>query len=205
MLQTDLFALPEPGGEAFALGSEAGFDRIQLDDASWVDVARGWLRGADDICEALAHQVRWRQRRRRMYERVVDEPRLTRWYGAGSMLPHPALAAFREAMASRYQVPFGPLGLNFYRDGRDSVAAHQDRELRSLDDTVVAIVTFGARRPFLLHPLGGGRSIDVRPGSGDLMVMGGACQLRWEHGVPKVSAAGPRISASIRWAPAPHA
>ena len=205
-LQTDLFSLAEPGGPAFSLGgANAGFERIDLDGLSWVDVSRGWLRGADDICETLANQVAWHQRRRRMYERVVDEPRLTRWYGKSAPLPHPALDAFRDAMAARYRVPFGPLGLNFYRDGRDSVAPHQDRELRHLHDTVVAIVTFGARRPFLLRPLGGGRAVDVRPGSGDVLVMGGACQLRWEHGVPKVATAGPRISASIRWASAPGA
>ena len=96
------------------------------------------------------------------------------------------------------------MGLNYYRDGADSVAFHADQELRHLDDTLVAIVTLGAARPFLLRPQGGGRSIDLHPGSGDLLVMGGACQAKWEHGVPKVAAgAGPRISASIRWARRP--
>ena len=93
------------------------------------------------------------------------------------------------------------MGLNYYRDGRDSVAPHADRELRDLDDTLVAILTLGAARPFLLRPQGGGPAIDLHPASGDLLVMGGACQATWEHAVPKVAAgAGPRISASIRWA-----
>jgi alkylated DNA repair dioxygenase AlkB len=156
--------------------------------------------GADDVLGQLASDVGWRQRRRRMYDRTVDEPRLTRWYPAGEPLPHPALDAFRRAVSERYRVEFGPLGLNYYRDGADSVAWHADRELRHLDDTLVAIVTFGAARPFLLRPATGGRSWDVRPGSGDLLVMGGACQRSWHHAVPKVTASGPRISASIRWA-----
>jgi alkylated DNA repair dioxygenase AlkB len=80
------------------------------------------------------------------------------------------------------------------------VAYHRDRELRRLDDTLIAIVTLGAARPFLIRPLGGGRSRDLRPGSGDLLVMGGRCQVAWEHGVPKVAHAGPRISATLRWA-----
>jgi alkylated DNA repair dioxygenase AlkB len=202
-LQADLFTHLAAGDGDFDVAGDIAFERIALDAGCWVDVARGWLRGADGICEALAHQVRWCQRRRPMYDRVVDEPRLTHWYPEGATLPHPALVVFRTAMAERYQVAFGPLGLNYYRDGRDSVAPHRDRELRSLDETIVAIVTLGARRPFPLHPVGGGRSIDIRPGSGDVLVMGGACQLRWEHGVPKVAAAGPRISASIRWAPRP--
>src|SRR5262249_33079312 len=93
--------------------------------------------------------------------------------------------------------------LNYYRDGRDSVAWHADRELRVLDDTLIAIVTLGVRRPFLLRPKGGGRSVDVAPGSGDLLVMGGAAQRDWEHAVPKTARSGPRVSVSFRWPPAP--
>ena len=95
--------------------------------------------------------------------------------------------------------PFGGPGLNHYRDGNDSVAFHRDRELRQLTDTMVAVLTLGARRPFLVRPHGGGRSIDLSPASGDLLVMGGRCQLDWEHGVPKVAAAGARVSVSWRW------
>ncbi len=179
---------------------EATFERTDLGGGAWVEVARDWLRGSDGLLEQLADQVEWRQRRRRMYDRVVDEPRLTRWYQAGVELPDPALVEFRTTMARRYRVRFAAMGLNFYRDGRDSVAFHADRELRHLDDTLVAILTVGTPRPFLLRPYGGGRSIDLRPGAGDLLVMGGACQARWEHAVPKVtSGVGPRISASIRW------
>ena len=136
-----------------------------------------------------------------MYDRMVDEPRLSRWYRATDPLPDEALAWFRVAVGRHYRVRFGAVGLNYYRDGRDSVASHADRELRRLEDTLVAIVTLGAARPFLLRPQGGGGAIDLRPGSGDLLVMGGTCQATWEHAVPKVTAgAGPRISASIRWA-----
>jgi alkylated DNA repair dioxygenase AlkB len=193
-LQADLFS---------ALDAPAVFERADLDSSSWVEVARGWLPGADELCWALADGVSWTQRRRRMYDRVVDEPRLTRWYGDGRPLPHPQLYAFRRAMSERYGVTFRALGLNYYRDGRDSVAFHRDRELRYLEDTLVAILTLGARRPFLIHPLGGGRSLDLAPASGDVLVMRGACQLRWEHGVPKVAASGPRISASVRWTASP--
>ena len=179
---------------------EATFERTDLGGGAWVEVARDWLRGSDGLLEQLARQVEWRQRRRRMYDRVVDEPRLTRWYQAGVELPDPALVEFRTTMARHHRVRFAAMGLNYYRDGRDSVAFHADRELRHLDDTLVAILTVGAPRPFLLRPHGGGRSVDLRPGPGDVLVMGGACQAHWEHAVPKVaSGVGPRISASIRW------
>ena len=69
----------------------------------------------------------------------------------------------RAALEARYRVQLGAVGLNYYRDGRDSVAFHRDRELRELDDTLIAIVTLGARRPFLVRPLGGGTSRDLAP------------------------------------------
>lgn len=190
---------------------QATWERIELGAGAWVDIVRGWLGGADQLCERLIERVDWVHHRRWMYDRVVDEPRLTRWYSKGETLPDPVLDAFRKAMTHRYlpstgtYLPetgtgFGPMGLNFYRDGSDSVAWHADRELRYLDDTLIAILTVGAARPFLLRPTGGGHSIDLRPASGDVLVMGGTSQLFWQHAVPKTAACrGPRISASVRW------
>ena len=194
-LQLGLFGVGAAG-----VDHEAVAERTRLDGSAWVEVRRGWLLGSDTLCDELVRAVPWGQRRRRMYERVVDEPRLTRWYGPGEELPHPGLEMAGKELERLYQVPLAGPGLNYYRDGRDSVAFHADRELRHLSDTIVAIVTLGATRPFLVRPLGGGRSRDFRPGSGDLLVMGGACQALFEHAVPKVASSGPRISASWRWA-----
>ena len=134
-----------------------------------------------------------------MYDQVVDDPRL-------SCRAHPdwinwrRIEAMRKSLEEYYEQQFSAPFLNYYRHGQDSVAFHADRELRQLDNTLVAIVTLGAARPFLLRPRGGGRSTDFRPASGDLLVMGGRCQLDWEHSVPKVAVSGPRISVSMRWA-----
>ena len=193
--QRSLFA----GGE-IAVHDDAPCVRIDLDRGAWVDVTRGWFGGADDLLDALVATVDWKQGRRRMFDRVVDDPRLSRWYRSDSRLPHPALAVVRDALAARYGVPFGAVGLNYYRDGRDSVAPHADRELRRLDDTLVAVLTLGARRPFHVRPTSGGRSVDLAPASGDLLVMGGTCQLGHLHAVPKVARTGPRVSATWRWA-----
>jgi alkylated DNA repair dioxygenase AlkB len=193
-LQRTLIGVGEP-----AVDPGARFERIALDDASWIDVARDWLLGADTLLDALIDTVDWKQGRRRMYDRVLDDPRLSRWYAPGDPLPHRALATIRRALETQLDVPLATTGLNYYRDGHDSVAWHADRELRELTDTRIAIVTLGARRPFLVRPTGGGRSHDIKPGSGDLLVMGGACQMRWQHSVPKVKRAGPRISCTYRW------
>jgi alkylated DNA repair dioxygenase AlkB len=177
----------------------APVERVALDATSWVDLGRGWLHGADTLLADLVGTVPWRQGRRKMYDRVLDDPRLSRWYNATDELPHPTLDTIRRALSARYRVPFGSVGLNYYRNGRDSVAFHRDRELRRLDNTLVAIVTLGAVRPFLVRPRAGGPSRDLRPAAGDLLVMGGRTQADWEHSVPKVVAAGPRVSVSLRW------
>lgn len=192
--QTSLLGAGDP-----AVDPATPFERMALDDHSWVDVARGWLHGADTLLDALIESVDWQQHRRWMYERMVDDPRLSRWFTTDEPLPHPALAPVRSALEAKYDVPLGGIGLNYYRDGRDSVAPHRDRELRHLDDTLIAIVTLGARRPFLIRPKGGGKSSDISPASGDLLVMGGRTQVNWEHSVPKVKRAGPRISVTWRW------
>ncbi len=194
-LQLNLFAGGRP-----AVDADVSFTRLQLDERSWVDVARHFVRGADALLDELRQGVEWRQLRRRMYDRTVDDPRLSHWYGGDEHLPHEMLVSVRRALTARYGVAFAGVGLNYYRDGRDSVAFHRDRELRRLGDTRVAVLTLGAQRPFLLRPRGGGRSVDLAPASGDLLVMGGACQVGFEHGIPKVVHAGPRISASYRWA-----
>ena len=198
--QTTLLGVEEP-----RVDCAATVERVDLDRGSWVDVGRAWLRGADTLLDTLVTTVPWRQGRRHMYGRMVDDPRLSRWYQPSDELPHPALALMRTTLSSRYDVTFGVVGLNYYRDGRDGVAAHRDRELRHVDDTLVAIVTLGAARPFRLRPRDGGASLDIHPGSGDVLVMGGRTQADWEHAVPKVRSAGPRVSISLRWAARPAA
>jgi alkylated DNA repair dioxygenase AlkB len=194
VLQRTLLGADEP-----RIDAAAPFERIALDDGSWVDIARSWLLGADTLLDVVIDTVAWTQGRRWMYDRMVDDPRLSHWFGKGEREPHPAFKQIRAALTARYDVRLGSFGLNYYRDGRDSVAWHRDRELRYLESTLIAIVTLGEGRPFLVRPHGGGKSRDLRPASGDLLVMGGACQMRWEHCVPKVAHAGPRVSLTLRW------
>ena len=180
-----------------------GVERRVLTRGAWVDVARTWLPEADDAFATLVTDVPWRAERRQMWDREVDVPRLLHTYGAGEPLPHPALARARGALSAHYRPelrePFVTAGCCFYRDGRDSVAWHGDTIGRGKHtDTMVAIVSFGDPRRLALRPRGGGDSISVEMGHGDLVVMGGSCQRTWEHSVPKVAGAGPRMSIQFR-------
>jgi alkylated DNA repair dioxygenase AlkB len=190
------------------LATDPVIERLQLDDASWVDVVRDLVPGADDVHDALLQGVVWEQGRVFRYERWVDEPRLSSWQSGDER--HPALQEVESWIATRYRVRFGGVALAQYRDQRDSVAFHRDRELRWLDETVIGVLTMGSKRPFLVRPLTGRRAkaddddlrgvLDMSPGSGDLLVMGGGCQTAWLHGVPKTATpCRSRISAQWRW------
>jgi alkylated DNA repair dioxygenase AlkB len=170
--------------------------RHDLDERSWVDHAPGWLAGADTLFERLVAEAPWKQRERWMYERKVTEPRLTAAYD-GLDLP-PVLEAIRATLSAQYDVEFDSVFLNLYRDGKDSVAWHGDRVARTVHHPKVATISLGHQRRFLLRPKGGGRSVRFDPAPGDLLVMGGACQTAWDHAVPKVVSAGPRISVTVR-------
>lgn len=195
--QTSLFA--DDTTDSVALSPE----RRELSRGAWVDVQRSWLPDPDAVFSALVDEVPWRAERREMYDSVVAVPRLVHTYLADAPLPHPALVEARTALTRHYLPelgePFVTAGCCFYRDGRDSVAWHGDTIGRGRTaDTMVAIVSVGDPRRLLLRPRGGGASITLTMGHGDLVVMGGSCQRTWEHAVPKVAHAGPRISVQFR-------
>lgn len=195
-LQGSLFALQVGAGAGVA--ERPPIQRRRLDHGAWLDHAPNWVAGADDLFVELLDRLDWQQRRRPMYGRTVDDPRLTVGIGADELGDHPALAGVARFLSERYGGQFLSCWLNHYRDGRDSVAWHGDRVARDLDQALVAIVSLGERRPFLLRPKGGGRSIRLALGEGELLVMGGTCQRTWDHSVPKVARAGPRMSATFR-------
>jgi len=186
------------GGGAPAI--DPGFRRmrrLQLDRTAWVDHCPGWVQGHQQLCDILAEQTRWQHQRVEMYERTVDVPRLV------AALPedgpgHPALAEMMRALDARYGVAFTRIGLALYRDGNDSVAWHGDRVARELPEALVATVSLGEPRRFLLRPAEGGPARAFALGWGDLIVMGGSCQRTWRHSVPKVPRAQPRITVMFR-------
>jgi alkylated DNA repair dioxygenase AlkB len=192
--------------------------RTTLTRGAWVDLRRGWLAGSGAVFARLAAQpgpgdgaetgpekgtVPWRAEKRQMYDRVVAVPRLLCFYDEDAPLPDPALTAARAALNAHYGPelgePFRTAGLCLYRDGRDSVAWHGDTIGRATKvDTMVAIVSLGFPRRLLMRAKRGGSKLRFQLGAGDLLVMGGSCQRTWEHSVPKMSQAGPRISVQYR-------
>src|SRR4051794_30332840 len=77
-------------------------ERRQLTRGAWVDIRPGWLQGADALMRALVEDVPWRAERRRMYERVVDVPRMLCFYGENDPLPHPVLDQAKDLLNAHY-------------------------------------------------------------------------------------------------------
>jgi alkylated DNA repair dioxygenase AlkB len=138
-----------------------------------------------------------------MYGNKVGTPRVVSWWGPDDPPPPvpdlvPLFERMRAVLSDRYGRDLMSIGCNLYRDGQDSVAWHGDRVARDHDEAVIAIVSVGAPRPFRLRPKGGGAALGWSLGGGDLLVMGGTAQRTWQHSVPKVARAAPRISITFR-------
>jgi hypothetical protein len=188
------------GGEPSIDVSYDGLRRIVLDERSWVDYCPGWLSGSDSVFELLASTGEWGQRLVKMWDNEVLEPRLTAGWSPKAAEAPTVLMDMCRLLSDRYAVDFDSVWVNLYRDGQDSVAWHGDRNRHVMECPMVATVSLGARRRFLLRQRGSSRiAHELMPGAGDLVVMGGACQQEWEHTVPKTAkAVGPRMSVTIR-------
>ena len=161
--------------------------------------ARAWF-------AELREAVEWKAERRRMYDREVDVPRLTSHYRlepAEDAIP-PAIREAAPLVIDRVGAPFNSVGLNFYRDGRDSVAPHNDHLEVLVEGFPIALLSLGSPRRMTIRAKEPPRTalhVDLAPGS--LLVMSYATQLHYTHGVPKTKEpVGERISLAFRVKPA---
>lgn len=187
-------ALPFPTASHPTLCSFAP-TRTALTPTAFVDHHRAWVRGTEPLFETLRNSVRWTHQRRTMYDRVVDVPRLLGSFPGDTPT---IVRAMQDVLSKRYSVRLDRISLARYRDGNDSVAWHGDRLGENIPWSVVAIVSIGGPRRFLLRPAGGGKSMRFNLGSGDALVLGGDIQATFEHCVPKTAHAAPRIAVMFR-------
>ena len=149
--------------------------------------------------------VSWREMRREMYDREVNVPRLIGhyWLDPPCSDTPPAILAAAARVTTQLSVRFNAVGLNLYRDGRDSVAPHNDHIYELREGFPIALVSLGATRRMTIRANTAPRRtmhIDLEPGS--LIVMDYVTQLHYTHGVPKIQEpVGERISLAFRVKP----
>lgn len=192
-VQLGLFGAEQPQFDR----SYSKLRRTALADDAWVDYQPGFIAGHAALYEHLLETTAWRIGEEQIYDKVVPTPRMLAGIPADGP-GHPLLEEIRQSLSERYGEEFVRVSMALYRDGRDSVAFHGDRIARTLPRALVATVSLGTPRKFLMRPRGGGASQAWKLGWGDLFVMGGSCQRTWQHGIPKVARAEPRLSIMFR-------
>lgn len=174
-------------------------ERVEPGQDAWIDRQVGWVSRPDELFMSLLETLDWQDGVERIRGAEVARPRQVANFSTASTPPSlGVIDDMAAALSDRYQAKLDRITCNLYRDGHDSVAWHGDRIARELPEATVAIVSLGDGRPFRVRPKGGGRSIGWPAGRGDLIVMGGSCQRTFDHSVPKVASAGPRISVMFR-------
>ena len=161
------------------------------------EVARAWF-------GEVRHAVAWEAQRRRMYDREVDVPRLVGHFRPEDAHVPDGIRAAARQVAAATGVAFTSVGLNLYRDGRDSVAPHNDHLDEIAPGCPIALLSLGAARRMTIRAKAAPRRVfHVGLAAGSLLVMSYETQLHYTHGVPKTNEpVGPRISLAFRVRPA---
>ena len=201
MTQFGLFTAPLSllSGERGDVAYHADFLPAELADLSFATLRDG---------------VDWHAQRRVMYEREVDVPRLTAHfalenlsidYAPAGITPGASDVVRKVAarVSEALRAPFNSVGLNYYRDGNDSVAPHNDRLHDLVKGEPIALLSFGGTRRMLIRSKQPGEpAVPIDLEAGSLLVMSYASHLHYTHGVAKTRAAvGPRISLALRVRP----
>ena len=202
------------------LGDEHRVERIDAPDAGLLFWPRAFA--ADEAAELFAELrtgIHWQSEEIVIFGEKRRVPRLVAWHGdAGASYLYsgvrheprpwtPALERIRQRVGARLAGSGAPVAstfnsvlLNLYRDGRDGMGWHADDEPELGNEPVIASVSLGAVRRFVLrHRRRRDRKIDLTLPGGSLLVMHGATQRCWMHSVPKTARpVGERINLTFR-------
>lgn len=205
-LEHPLFAPAEP----LTIGAEHG---------NWLSLPDGdllWWPGflgapqASALQQRLQAEIAWRHEQIRLFGRWHWQPRLIAWFGArdyrysGLTLQAQDLPAcllpIQQACEQATGSPFNSLLLNRYRDGQDGMGWHADDEAELGENPVIASLSLGQSRRFVLRHRQSGEKREFLLQHGDLLVMAGAMQHHWQHALPKTQrVCAERINLTFRY------
>jgi alkylated DNA repair dioxygenase AlkB len=163
-----------------------------------------------EILARLLDETPWRADSVVVYGKRHLQPRLTAWYGEASYtysgltlqpLPlTPLLEAVRAAVEQVTGHRYNSVLLNYYRDGNDRMGMHSDDEPELGPQPVIASLSYGATRTFILRHKVSGRTVKLDLTDGSLLLMGGCLQANWLHGINRTAkVVGPRLNLTFRY------
>jgi alkylated DNA repair dioxygenase AlkB len=165
------------------------------------------------LMHKLVGEVPWRSENVVVWGKTYPQPRLIAWYGdAGrsyrysgvSLSPLPwiePLLIVRERLEHELGVSFNSVLLNYYRDNRDSMGFHSDDERELGERPIIASISLGEERVFILKSKvdRAAKPVRLRLESGSLLLMKGDTQRNWKHGIEKEKRpCGPRVNLTFR-------
>ena len=198
-------------GDLFESGEPRSLDIPDAEIRYWPSVDFGAR--PDLMLRKLVEQTPWRSEVITLWGKQYQQPRLTAWFGdvgarytySGlSLEPLPwtdLLAGIRRRVEALAEASFNSVLLNYYRDHRDSMGMHSDDEPELGRNPTIASVSFGEQRTLVLkHRFKKElQSVQLPLESGSLLLMRGATQHHWKHGINKVShPCGPRVNLTFR-------
>ena len=172
-----------------------------------------WLehKAADQLLETAIAATPWRKDVINIMGKQIPIPRLQNWFGDPSTsytysrirLQAVAFPQWMEKLRMDVETetgkPFNRALVNYYRDGRDSVDWHADDELELGPEPIIASVSLGQERAFLLRHKTTKERLNINLPHGSLMMMGSGIQEHWHHSIAKdKNVVGPRINFTFR-------
>ncbi len=165
--------------------------------------------GNDEVLDRLIAETAWRSELVTVWGKRYQQPRLTAWHGeaaytySGLRLEPQPFTALQQEIRDAVEVVsghrFNSVLLNYYRDGRDSMGMHSDNEPELGPEPVIASVSFGAERTFILQHKRSKERVRLALTDGSLLLMAGTLQANWLHGINKVTrSVGPRVNLTFR-------
>ncbi|MCG9681299.1 alpha-ketoglutarate-dependent dioxygenase AlkB [Vibrio sp. Isolate23] len=184
----------------------------------WIELRNGrllWINDfmppneANSLMSCLKQVTPWSQEEIQLFGRMVKQPRLQAWYGdkaytySGLTMPAIPMTETLDSIKLRCEdvasQPFNSVLLNLYRDGQDSMGAHQDNEPELGSNPTIASLSLGATRRFVLKHIHTGQTYRLELSHGSLLIMAGEMQHFWKHSLPKTNQQiGERINLTFR-------
>jgi alkylated DNA repair dioxygenase AlkB len=165
--------------------------------------------GNDEVLARLIAETNWKAESITLWGKQHQQPRLTAWHGEArytysglTLDPQPFTPlqlTIKTAVEAASGYRFNSVLLNYYRSGRDSMGMHSDNEPELGPRPVIASVSFGETRSFILKHKRSKETVKLDLPSGSLLLMSGDTQRNWLHGINKSTREmHPRVNLTFR-------